>query len=307
LVSQEADFSKPVVEAAVAVAKCISAQALIAHVDAIPDLDHLLQSVQKPTELILLVRDEKDVLRVKDAKAKIISVPSFNLTRMGQIKMATLLAFSQRILAPGDVFVFLSGVYGKKLDTLVVMEVGQEYELIQSVGQPELTEHIRRVVFERVLTLALEVAHEGREGKPMGALFVIGSWRELQKFCRQNIINPFRGYTEKERNILDDNIRETVKEFCSIDGAFVLKGNGVIVSAGTTLQPNIGGNELPQGLGSRHAAAAGITASTRSIALTVSESTGAVRVWRRGKMITEIEKAPRTPAPSGRAEPPVGP
>lgn len=307
MVTQEADFSKPVVEAAAAVAKRISAQALIAHVDAIPDLDHLLQSVQKPTELILLVRDEKDVLRIKDAKAKVISVPSFNLTRMGQIKMATLLAFSQRILAPGDIFVFLSGVYGKKLDTMVVMEVGQEYELIQSVGQPELTEHIRRVVFERVLTLALEIAHEGREGKPMGALFAIGSWRELQKFCRQNIINPFRGYAEKERNILDDNIRETVKEFCSIDGAFVLKGNGVIVSAGTTLQPNIGGDELPQGLGSRHVAAAGITASTHSIALTVSESTGAVRVWRRGKMITEIEKAPPTPSPSARAELPPGP
>ena len=112
------------------------------------------------------------------------------------------------------------------------------------------------------------IAHTLLARLALGALFVIGSWRELQKYCRQNIINPFRGYTEKERNILDDNIRETVKEFCSIDGAFVLKGNGVIVSAGTTLQPNIGGEELPQGLGARHATAAGITATTRSIALT---------------------------------------
>lgn len=291
------DFSKPVVEAAARVARDIPAQALMAYVDAIPNIDHLIKVVQKPTSLILLVRDQKDELRVKDTKVQTVSAPSFHLTRMGQIKMATLLAFSQRMLSPGDVLVFLTGVYGQMLDTLVVMEVGQEYELFQSVGQPKLTEHIRRVVFQRVLTLALEVAHEGREGKPTGALFVIGSYRELEPYCRQNIINPFRGYPEKERNILDDNIRETVKEFCSIDGAFIIKGTGAIVSAGTTLHPTIAGEPLPQGLGARHSVAAAITANTRSIALTVSESTGDVRVWRRGKMITEIEKGAQSPRP----------
>ncbi len=300
------DFSSPVVEAAAQVAQSIGAQALMAYVDAVPDLDHLLEAVKPPTEVILLVRDKKDELRLKKTKVRTVATPSFNLTRMGQIKMATLLAFSQRMLAPGEVFVFLTGPYGQAIDTLVATEVGQEYELFQSVDQPQLTEHIRRVVFQRVLTLALEIAHEGREGKPLGALFVIGSYRELEKYCRQNIINPFRGYPEKERNILDDSIRETVKEFCSIDGAFVIKGNGVIVSAGTTLHPSLGGEELPQGLGARHSVASAITADTRSVALTVSESTGDVRVWRRGKMITEIEKAPRaTVTPPPRADLPV--
>ena len=69
------------------------------------------------------------------------------------------------------------------------------------------------------------------------------------------------------------------------------------------------GDDLPQGLGTRHLAAAAITASTKSIALTVSESTGNVRIWRRGKMITELEKAPRTPTPappSAKVEPGEG-
>jgi len=289
------DFSRPVVEAAAQVARSIGAQALMAYVDAVPDLDHLLAVLEAPTSPILLIRDPKDEARIGHHKIKTVMCPGFNLTRMGQIKMATLLAFSQRLLSPGEVFVFLTGVHGEAIDTLVVMEVGHEYELFQSVDQPRLTEHIRRLVFQRVLTLALELANEGREGRPVGALFVIGSWRELQPYCRQNIINPFRGYSEKERNILDENIRETVKEFCSIDGAFVIKGNGVIVSAGTTLHPNLGGDPLPQGLGARHSVACAITASTRCVVLTVSESTGDVRVWRRGKMITEIEKAPRFP------------
>ena len=224
---------------------------------------------------------------------KILTVPKFNLTRMDQIKMAMLLAFSQRLLAPDDSFIFLTGIIGEPLDTIVVMTVGQEYEMFRSVDQPKLTEHIRRVVFERVLTLALELANEGREGKPVGAIFVLGDAREVTKLGQQNIINPFKGYPEKERNILDRAMRDTVKEFATIDGAFVVKGNGVIVSAGTTLQPKVSGDLLPQGLGSRHAAAAGITASTKSVAITLSESTGEVRVWRRGQLITEIEKAPR--------------
>ncbi len=54
------------------------------------------------------------------------------------------------------------------------------------------------------------------------------------------------------------------------------------------------GEQLPQGLGARHAAAAAITASTKSISVSLSESTGTVRVWRRGAMITEIEKSSRS-------------
>jgi DNA integrity scanning protein DisA with diadenylate cyclase activity len=177
------------------------------------------------------------------------------------------------------------------------MSVGAEYELFQSVDQPTLTEHIRRVVFERAMTIALELAGEGREGKPVGAIFVIGDTKEVSKYCQQNIMNPFKGYTEKERNILDDRMRETIKEFCSIDGAFVIKGNGVIVSAGTYLRSTVSLEQLPQGLGARHAAAAAVTAVTKSLAITLSESTGTVRVWRLGQLITEIEKASRSPTP----------
>ncbi len=296
LAKDSSDFSNAIIDAAGRVAKSASAETLMAYADGINDIARLQNSVQPPTTVVLITRDDRDIQRVEDFKVKHLAVPQFNLTRMGQIKMATLMAFSKGMLQAGEVFVFLTGVVGKRVDTLVVMEVGQEYELFQSVGQPKLTEHIRRVVFERVLTLMLELAHEGREGKPIGTLIVVGDYREVQKYCQQNIINPFKGYLEKERNILDQSMRETIKEFASIDGAFVLKGTGVIMSAGTTLTPGVPGSPLPQGLGARHAAAAAITAATKSIAMTVSESTGDIRIWRRGRMITEIEKAPRDPA-----------
>ncbi len=293
LSKSETDFAGPIIDAAAEVAKAVSARILFAYVNAVDDLAALQLAVKSPTKLILVCRSAEEEQRAQELSVHAMTVPSFDLTRMGQIKMATLIAFSQQLLKAGDVFVFLAGVAGRAVDTLVAMRVGEEFELFHSVGQPQLTEHIRRPVLERVLRLTLELAHEGREGKPVGTLFVIGDHREVQKHCLPGRINPFKGYTEKERNILDDSMRDSVKEIAKLDGAFILKGNGVILAACTTLRPTIAADALPQGLGSRHAAAAAITASTKSIAISLSESTGDVRVWRRGTMITEIEKAPR--------------
>jgi len=291
----ETEFAGPIITAAVEVARAVSARVLFAYVNAVDDLAKLQAAVKPPTRLILVCRDAQEEQFAESVSATTMSVPAFDLTRMGQIKMATLIAFSQQILRAGDVFVFLTGVVGHGIDTLVTMRVGAEYELFHSVGQPKLTEHIRRPVFEKVLRLTLELAHEGREGKPVGTLIVVGDHREVQKYSQEGRINPFKGYTEKERNILDESISDTVKELAKLDGAFILKGNGVIVAACATLRPGVAGETLPQGSGARHAAAAAITASTHSIAITLSESTGDVRVWRRGAMITEIERSTHSP------------
>lgn len=292
-------YADCVIEAAAQVVKGAKARVVMAFVDAVPDLGKLASIFKAPGKLILIARNAGEREAATAHTDKIVDVPDFDLTRMDQIKMATLLAFSQRLLKADDTFVFLVGPPQKPCDTMVVMHVGEEYEMFQTVDQPRLTEHVKRVVFQRVLTIALELANEGREGKPVGALFVLGNWRELEPFCAQNIINPFKGYSERERNVLDDRIKDTVKNFSALDGAFVIKGSGVIVSAGTTLRPNIAGEPLPQGLGARHATAAAMTASVKCIAITLSESDGTVRVWRRGQIITEIEKAPRHGLPKG--------
>jgi DNA integrity scanning protein DisA with diadenylate cyclase activity len=304
MTESKTDFAGAIIAAATQVANTVKASVLFVYSSAVDDVGALQRSLKPPTKLILVCQDSADEQRAKEVSAEFMSVPSFALTRMGQIKMATLIAFSKGMLKPAGVFVFLTGLTGRSIDTVVAMHVGEEYELFQSVGQPRLTEHIRRPVFEKVLRIALELAHEGREGKPVGALFVVGDHREVVKFSLEGRINPFKGYTEKERNIMDDSMKETVKEIAKLDGAFIIKGNGVIVSACATLRPALAGEELPQGFGSRHAAAAAITASTKSIGITLSESTGVVRIWRRGTMITEIEKAPRALV-DGTIPPPV--
>jgi DNA integrity scanning protein DisA with diadenylate cyclase activity len=154
-----------------------------------------------------------------------------------------------------------------------------------------LPPEIRPEVVERIVDIASELDYEGREGKPVGAMFVIGDSHSVTSLSRQLILNPFRGYEEHERNVLDRQLEETVKELCTLDGAFIIRGDGVIEACGAFVKTASQDTyELPQGLGARHHAAAAITAVTESLAVTVSESTGTVSIFRSGSIVTEIEK-----------------
>ena len=290
--------SSVMLHTAISVAREISANALFVFADVCPEADQLESPPGASYKTILVTQKTAPTVTTLPKSRHLVHLPQVNLTRMGLVKMATVVSFSQRVLLPRERFVFVTGVVGAHLDTIVVMTVGQEYELLQTVDQPVLTEHIRRAVFQKALGLATSLAAEGREGRAVGALLVLGDTQEVLKASQQMILNPFHGYPAEQRQILNEDIEETVKEYSTLDGAFLIKGTGVIVSAGTYLRPGVAGEDLPQGLGARHAAAAGITASTRAIAITVSQSTGAVRIWRGGKLITEIERAQRQPGSS---------
>jgi diadenylate cyclase len=222
-----------------------------------------------------------------------LRIPNVPLTRIGQVKIAVFLAFSRGLIQHGDRVVFLSGLAASKtLDTIIVTEVGRENEIFASGADLAIaSSNILPEVIERVVDIASELGSEGREGRPVGAIFVIGDTDGVLPLTRQLVLNPFKGYPPDERNVLDSSLEETVKELATLDGAFILRGDGVMETCGayirTTSQPDY---ELPRGLGARHHAAAAITAVTDSIAVTVSESTGSVTIFRSGRIVTEIQK-----------------
>lgn len=228
-----------------------------------------------------------------DGGAQFVRVPNVPFTRLGQVKIALFLALSRGFVKQGDKIVFLSGIASSgNLDTIIVTEVGREYEIFATSGTgPETPPHIQPQVIERVVDIASELGKEGREGKHIGALLVVGDTEHVIPLTRQLILNPFKGYPEDQRNALDPTLEETIKELAGLDGAFIIRGDGVIESCGTYLKTASQEEfELPRGLGSRHHAAAAITAVTDSIAVTVSQSTGTVTIFRGGSIITEIEK-----------------
>ena len=61
------------------------------------------------------------------------------------------------------------------IDTIIVLDMGKEIELFSAATAEPLPTDVTPTVFERVLTLAGEsLGVEGREGRPVGTLFVIG-------------------------------------------------------------------------------------------------------------------------------------
>lgn len=231
-----------------------------------------------------------------------LRVPNVPLTRMGLVKVAVFLALSRGLIGHGDQIVFLTGRPGSgRLDTLIITEAGNEYEIFTG-GNKEIRipASVQPEVLERVIDIASELGAEGREGKQVGTLFVIGDTEHVTYLSRQFILNPFQGYPEEQRNILDASLEETVKEMSTLDGAFIIRGDGVIESCGTYLKTASQEEfELPRGMGARHHAAAAITSVTDSISVTVSESTGTVTIFQGGGIILDIEK-PRSTARKGR-------
>jgi DNA integrity scanning protein DisA with diadenylate cyclase activity len=51
--------------------------------------------------------------------------------------------------------------------------------------------------------------------------------------------------------------------------------------------------KIPLGLGARHAAAASITSTTKCIALVVSQTSGAVRLFKGGNIVLELHQTAR--------------
>lgn len=140
---------------------------------------------------------------------------------------------------------------------------------------------------EQVITLAIEIAREGREGKKVGTIFTVFNADEVIPRSRCMILDPLALHDAHKKQIDDPNLRETVKELSLLDGAFVVDDHGVFVSACRYLDVIVEDIDLSLGLGSRHMAAASISKQTNCVAVAVSESS-IVRIFIDGKMVSEI-------------------
>ena len=142
-------------------------------------------------------------------------------------------------------------------------------------------------VLERIVALAVEIAREGREGRKIGTLFVVGDTEEVLKRSKPLILDPLEGHPEESKRIDDPDVRETLKELAQLDGAFVVSDEGVVLSATRYIDAASDDLNLPLGLGSRHVAGASISSRTNAVAVVVSESS-MVRMFDDGELVSEI-------------------
>ncbi len=199
----------------------------------------------------------------------------------GYIRRGARLVCLCRMLAPRGV------------DALMVLDTGVGFGGYDPGDISELAGDLPVRVVKTVLNIAISIGNEGREGEPVGTLFVIGDSKRVLRHSRSMTFDPFRGYSEDAKNICNPDVHEGVKEVSLMDGAFIIREDGVILSGGRYISASMRGLVLPKGLGARHVAAASITKTTQAIALAVSESTGTVRAFKRGKIVLQINSNQR--------------
>ena len=127
-------------------------------------------------------------------------------------------------------------------------------------------------VLESLIELAVEIAREGREGRRVGTLFTLGDENAVLARSRALILDPLLGHSEASRHVNNLNLRGTIKELAQLDGGFVVSHDGIFLSACRYLDAVAAQVQVPLGLGSRHIAAANMSAVTKAVGIVVSES-----------------------------------
>ena len=164
---------------------------------------------------------------------------------------------NDQLQAGARVVVVYSGFEAEELDSLSVIRLGEHLEQLTARDLRALETSVPFETLKAVVDAAIEIGREGREGKPVGTLIVVGDARNVMLRTRQLGFDPFKGYKRKERNVRDFRVREAIKEIAQLDGAFVVARDGTVEAACRLIDAPMSGLTLPKGLGSRHWAAAG--------------------------------------------------
>ncbi|PIV68423.1 MAG: hypothetical protein COS08_06675 [Euryarchaeota archaeon CG01_land_8_20_14_3_00_38_12] len=262
---------------------CLDLEGKTSVVYLITDTSRIVEKLRKgDTPIIVATANKKlyDKMRRSGVKTRKLFYPMRTMDILTDTKNQLLEAYAEGLIKSNDSVLC---VIANKMNALIMFNP-------EDIGiahlKKEMNGRIKIAVAEAVLGLAFEIMKEGREGKNVGTLFIVGDTEKVMENSRQVIINPFKGHDEESRNILNRGSWETLKEFALLDGAFVVRRDGIVVSAGRYININWD-ITLQDGFGGRHLAAASITRDTKAVAVVLSASR-VIRIFKNGRVIFKI-------------------
>jgi diadenylate cyclase len=248
---------------------------------------------RRDESIIWVVRgDDSDAPVDERIGDQLIAIPKTEMGRMEQVKLGLVMAVLSGAVQVDQSVICLAGAAGsKRLDTMLIANSKRDFPWFANHNFDKAPTGLASKEFARILEIALRFASEGREGKPIGAIFVLGDEDIIKKYSKALILNPLAGHLRGARQIQNPQLVETLRELAGIDGAIIVNRKGVVVSAGVYLNaPLTKSVQVPKGLGARHTAAAAISAKPDVIAIAISESSGTVTVFAQGAVILEIAR-----------------
>jgi DNA integrity scanning protein DisA with diadenylate cyclase activity len=258
------------------------------------DWDEVLQIL--PSEKVIVCPTDRALTHRLQAEQdlQVLDIEAGPTPTQERMSLALLEAVAQEKLRAGAHVVALYNGIGveenrpEHIDSLSLIHLGEHLERLSAADLRKLDLQVPLDVLRAVVDLATEIGREGREGKPVGTMFVVGDTDRVMGMSRPLNFNPFRGYSRKERDIRDRKVREQIKDIAQLEGALVIRRDGVAEAACMYIDATAEGITLSGGLGTRHWSAAAITKKTRAVAVVVSQSSGSVRIFQNGMVVLHI-------------------
>ncbi len=190
-----------------------------------------------------------------------------------------------------SVVTLYSAFDSEEIDTISLMHLDEHLDKLTLRDLRDFESTVPLKILRTVIELAIEIGHDGCEGRSIGTLFVIGDSKKVLEQSSPAGFDPVRGYGREERNIMDSKVREGIKEIAQLDGAFIISSKGIVEAACRTLMSTAKNITLSKGMGARHSAAAAISKSCKAVSVSVSQSGGTVRVFQNGEVVLRIDQA----------------
>ena len=241
--------------------------------------------------VIVLVSTEEEAAELRENYKILVVVVEPDVTTISErLTQGILESVSAEYVPTRAAVVIVYSAYEEgQIDSISFVRMDEHLGKLTPTDFKKLDSKVPIETLKSVVELAIEIGREGREGKPIGTIFVVGDHRKAMEFSRAGIFFEMtKGYTRKERNISNKQIRESLKEISQLDGAFVISQDGTVEATCRILQPPTAELTISHGLGARHTAAAAISKSTKAVAIAVSESNGAVRIFQDGEVVLRI-------------------
>jgi diadenylate cyclase len=250
----------------------------------------------------LIVAAENDAITARvreETKLEVIDLDPEPVPAQERMSTALLKAIAAEAVTPGEhVAVLYNGIATQEdkpepIDSISLVHLGEHLERLTAQDLRRLDTPVPLETLRLVVDLASEIGREGREGKPVGTILVVGDTRKVLSMSQPINFNPFRGYSKEERDLRDRRVREQIKDIAQLDGAIVIDRDAIAVAACLHLNVPAEGVSVSKGFGSRHRAAAAVSRKSSAVAVCVSQSSGTVRLFQDGQVVLHIEPLAR--------------
>ncbi len=274
---------------AVRLARTVEAEAILVLVEGHTDWKQLRRRSGK-LRVVIAADAEQHLEGAAEAGMDTVLLEMDDTPVSEKLTQAVLESVADDILAPGgDVIAVYSGFEPHQVDSISHIRLDEHLGRLTARDLRQLETRVPLDTLKSVVELAIEIGREGREGHPVGTMFVVGDTKKVLTESHPSGFDPVKGYNRKERNLIDPRVREGIKEIAQLDGAFIIANAGTVEAACRIVDSSAAHLTLSKGLGARHWAAAAISRKTNSVAVVVSETNGTVRIFQNGEVMLRIE------------------